>query len=134
MEWKGVGQSTLNVSIESRSAPCVQFPVGLELGRRNKDYHGLLATLDIDFASGADLERAEVPLHLTDIGGFQVKVCLSEPRLELCWRSIGRVGRAEDLMLYRHCKFEILSNESTSKQPNHSYKRRPRQTDDIDTI
>ena len=96
-----VGQST-SKAIESRCTPCVELPVRLELGDRNEDYDGLLATLDIDLASGADLERAEVTFHVANIGGFQVKVSLSELGLELSGRSVGSVGRARDLSLYRH--------------------------------
>jgi len=78
-------------------------PVAFELGDRNKYYDGLLATFDIDFASGADLERAEVTFHVANIGGFQVEVGLGELILELSGGSVGRVSRAQDLIFYRHC-------------------------------
>ena len=101
-----MGQSTME-GIESRCAPCMEFPVALELGDRNKYYNGLLATFDIDFASCADLERAEVTFHVANIGDFQVEVGLGEFTLELRGRSVRRVGRAHDLRFYRHCSSRV---------------------------
>lgn len=89
--------------IKSRCAPCMESPVAFELGDRDEYYDRLLATLDIDFASGADLERAEVTFHVANISAFQIEVGLSEPLLEVRGGSVGRVGRAHDLIFYRHC-------------------------------
>lgn len=95
----------------------MEFSVTLELGDRNKYYDGLLATFDVDFASCADLERAEVAFHVTNIGDFQVEVGLGEPLLELRGRSVRRIGRTHDLSFYRHCSTTVCQrNRDVSSQ------------------
>ena len=98
----------------------MEFPITLELRDRDKYYDGLLATLDIDFASCADLERPEVTFHIANISDFQVEVGLSELLLELGGRCVRRVGRSHDLSFYRH--FESLPKELRCKQPDQNHK------------
>ena len=74
---------------------------GLQLGDGDKDDDGLLATAHIDFTSGRDLEGPELRLELGNVV-LEVDDRLCDTDLRLVGRSGGGVGRAEDLVLYRH--------------------------------
>lgn len=85
----------------ARYAPLLDLVEGLQLGDGDKDNDGLLATAYVDFTSGRDLEGTELSLELGHVV-LKVDDGLRNADLRLVRRGSRCVGRAEDLVLYRH--------------------------------
>lgn len=58
--------------LELAREPALNFVEGFDLRNGNKDDDGLLASLDVDFSCGADLEGSEFCLEVGDVG-FEVQ-------------------------------------------------------------
>ena len=82
-------------------APCLNLVEGLELGDRDKNNNGLLATTDINLPGSRDLQSAELSLEIGDIV-FEVNQSLSDLDFGFIWRSGGRIGGTGDFVLERH--------------------------------
>lgn len=73
----------------------------LQLGNRDEDDDRLLATPDINFTGGGNLEGSKLSLELGNTV-LQVDQSLSDGSLSLIGSSVGCVGGAEDLVLNGH--------------------------------
>jgi len=74
---------------------------GLELGDRNKDDNGPLATTDINFPGSGNLQGVEFSLEIRDVV-FEVNQSLDNLDSGLIRRSGRRIGGAENFVLERH--------------------------------
>ena len=89
------------------SAPLLDLVESLELGNRDEDDDGLLATTNVDLPGSGDLERAELSLELGDVV-FEVNQGLRDRGFGLIGGGGGGVRRAEDLVLDGHVGLEAL--------------------------
>ena len=81
--------------------PLLDLVEGLQLRDGDKDNNCLLAAAHIDFTGSRDLEGPELRLELGDVV-LKVDDRLGDTDLRLVRRSGRGVGRAENLVLYRH--------------------------------
>lgn len=66
-----MGYRWVNLQL-AKSLPLLDLVEGLELGNGDEDDNSLLAALNVNLLSGADLERSELNLELGDVG-FEVE-------------------------------------------------------------
>lgn len=87
----------------------------LDLGNGDEDDDSLLASLDVDLASGRDLERAELSLEVGNVV-LEVEEGLSDQRLRGVRGSARSVSGPEDLHGREASVSECFGVETTRKK------------------
>jgi len=83
--------------MNDKIVPLLNFVIGLQLGNRDKNYNGLLATTNINFSCGRDLQDAKLGLEFGDIV-FEVNQCLNYVLLNFIRGCLWGVGGAENFV------------------------------------